>query len=288
MRRWMTGIAIVVGAVIAASVVAVWFGERTWKRASDAVFAQVVTRAESAPRTGQATTFAPQSLDSLPPPVARYFRTVLIPSMRMVRMAYIDHAGDFALKPNAWQPFTSRQVYSTAPRAFVWDASIRMAPLVPIRVRDAYREGRGSMLGAIGGTVTMVDQAGTPALARGALLRFLAEAAWLPTALLPSEGVQWTAIDDSTAKATITDTGITVSMDVHFAPTGEIARITAQRERDVNGTSVLTPWVGEYSHELLAVSGMKIPVSATVKWMLPEGEHAYWRGKVVGVRFEFR
>lgn len=288
MRRWLTGIAIVVGAILVASAVALWFGARTWRRASDAVFAQVAARAESFPRTGQATTFARQSLDSLPPPVARYFRVALIPSVRMIRMAYIDHAGEFALKPNAWQPFTSRQVYSTAPRAFVWDASIRMIPFIPVHVRDAYREGRGSMLGAIGGAVTMVDQAGTPGLARGALLRFLAEAAWLPTALLPSEGVRWTAIDDSTAKATITDAGIEVSMDVHFAPTGEIARVTAQRERDDKGKSVLTPWVGEYSHELLAVSGMKIPVSATVKWVLPEGEHAYWRGKVVGVRYEFR
>ncbi|MCC6930574.1 MAG: hypothetical protein IT359_16420 [Gemmatimonadaceae bacterium] len=290
----MTSTAIVVGAILVASVIAVWFGERTWRRASDAAFAQVASRADSAARgdsatrSGRARSFAPQSLDGLPAPVARYFRLVLIPGMRMVRLAYIDHAGDFALEPNDWKPFTSRQLYSTAPRAFVWDAAIRMFPLVPVRVRDAYRDGRGSTLGAIGGTVTMVDQAGTPALARAALLRYLAESAWLPTALLPSEGVQWTAIDDSTAQATVADAKVEVSMDVHFAPTGEIARITALRERDVNGTPVLTPWVGEFSHELLSVGGMKIPVSAAVKWVLPEGEHVYWRGKVRGVRYDFR
>jgi hypothetical protein len=47
---------------------------------------------------------------------------------------------------------------------------------------------------------TLVNLRGTPEIAQGELMRFLAEAAWYPTALLPSQGVQWKAIDDFSAK----------------------------------------------------------------------------------------
>ena len=47
------------------------------------------------------------------------------------------------------------------------------------------------MHGAVLGLVTVVDMADTPELARGELMRFFAEAAWYPTALLPSPVVRF-------------------------------------------------------------------------------------------------
>lgn len=38
-------------------------------------------------------------------------------------------------------------------------------------------------------------------LAEGEFMRFFAEAAWYPTALLPSQGVRWQAVDAHTASA---------------------------------------------------------------------------------------
>ena len=38
-------------------------------------------------------------------------------------------------------------------------------------------------------------------VAQGELMRFFAEAAWYPTALLPSQGVRWQAVDDTSARA---------------------------------------------------------------------------------------
>jgi hypothetical protein len=48
-------------------------------------------------------------------------------------------------------------------------------------------------------------------------MRFLAEAPWYPTTLLPGQGVRWKAIDDSTASATIQDGDTRVTLD-DFAP----------------------------------------------------------------------
>jgi hypothetical protein len=147
------------------------------------------------------------------------------------------------------------------------------------------------MLGRLGGVVTVVNQGGTPEIAASALARWLGEAVWFPTALLPhatrDEGVQWDAIDDSTARATIRDGASQVSADFHFAPTGEITSMTALRYRDVNGTSVLTRFEGRSRDDALR-NGIMIPMSAEVAWLLPEGRFAYWRGHPAEVRYGVR
>src|SRR5919205_1010103 len=68
-------------------------------------------------------------------------------------------AGEFQRSPGGgWSPFTAEQHFTIDPPGFVWDAEIRMLPLVPMRVRDGYVGGAASMLGSIGGLVPTVDQ----------------------------------------------------------------------------------------------------------------------------------
>ena len=173
------------------------------------------------------------------------------------------------------------------PVGFIWDASIHMMPLFPVRVRDSYINGAGSMLGTISGVIRIVNAHDTPGMASASLLRYLAEAAWFPTAFLPGQGVRWSAINDQSARATLTDGATTVSMDVHFAADGGIASISALRERDVNGRSEAMPWEGTYSSTFLLVDGMKIPKSAEVSWILPEGRVPYYRGDIVRIEYDY-
>lgn len=92
-------------------------------------------------------------------------------------------------------------------------------------------------------------------------------------------GVRWDAIDDTTARATVTDRATTASAEFEFAPTGEITRMSALRYRDVNGTSVLTPFEGHY-RDYARRAGIMVPLSAEVAWLLPEGRFPYWRGRL--------
>ena len=68
------------------------------------------------------------------------------------------------------------------------------------------------MHAALLGLVTLADIRGTSEVAQGELLRFLAEAAWYPTALLPSQGVRWEALDGISARATLTDGATMVAL----------------------------------------------------------------------------
>ncbi|MGH7515879.1 MAG: DUF6544 family protein [Gemmatimonadales bacterium] len=269
------------GALTAAAAATAAAGAMLWSRATSRAHTRLGPPAVRGPET-----FSEGQLVELPSPVARYFRFALAPGQPIVRRATIRTAGDFLARPGGrWSPFTAVQHFAADPPGFVWDARIRMAPLVAIHVRDGYVRGEGSMLGRIWGVWPVVDQRGTPELAAGALLRYLAECVWLPTALLPREGLSWAGIDDATARATLTDGATTVALDVHFAPGGEITRVSAMRHRDVSGVGVLTPWTGRFS-DYTRVKGMMVPMSGEVEWLLPDGPTPYWRGRIVRTAYE--
>lgn len=270
-----------VGGAVAAAAAAVAIGGLQWNRAS----ARAVRRlSDGAGKDGAPDRFDPDELAEVPAPVARYFNFALTPGQPLMRSARLLQEGTFARARDAWSPFTAVEDFSVSPPGFVWDARIKMAPLIHTHVRDSYLAGEGVMHGKLAGLVQIVDQRGTPEMASSSLLRYLAEAPWLPTALLPSSGVRWDPIDEQSSRATFTDAGVTVSMDVHFGPRGEIDRVTAQRHRDVDGTPVLTPWEGRFS-AYERVEGMMVPTQSEVGWVLPDGWFPYWRGRTVESRF---
>ena len=74
-------------------------------------------------------------------------------------------------------------------------------------------------------------------------------------------------------------------MQVQFGPRGEITTISAMRHRDVDGTAVLTPWIGHHT-DYKRVDGMMIPTAGEVAWVLPEGRTPYWRGRIVDASYD--
>ena len=150
------------------------------------------------------------------------------------------------------------------PPGFIWDASCRMAPFVPFRIRDSYIGGRGASESSVAGVIRVGGQRDTPEVASASLVRFLAEAARFPTELLPNEEITWTEIDDQNARVTLTDMQTTVSIYVHFGEHGGMDRISTMRYRDVRGHLVLTPWVG-YFRDYTRIQGMMIPMTAEVQ-----------------------
>jgi len=259
-------------------------GSARWSRETAREVEQLSFRAsvtETHPRRYDRSAIA-----TLPAPVRSYFDFSLTQGQRIIETARIEWEGEFSMRPRRWSSFTAKQHYRVHPPGFVWDARIRMTSILPVLVRDSYIDHMGSLRAAIGGIVRVADEHGAPELAAGELLRYLGEAVWYPTALLPDAGVTWSGIDHCSATATLTDGETSVSMVAHFAPTGEITSITAMRPRDVKGVAVLTPWVahlGDYAKR----DGMNVPISGTVEWVLPSGRLPYWRGRLVDVHYDF-
>jgi hypothetical protein len=272
-------------AIALALVVGLW-GHSRWTRIVQGHFQAL--EASTLPAPARPERYHEADLAALPPVVKRYFGAVLNPNQPVVRLLYMEQTGTFngSFQKAQWEPFAARQRVSTKRPGFVWDASIRMPPGISVRVVDAYVGGMGILQPSVFGLLDLGGSQGTPDIARGELIRFFAEAVWYPTALLPSQGVQWVAVDDQTAQATLTEGPLSVTLTFHFDAQGLVQRISStERSAMVDGVMVPMPWevvVSRYETQ----SGMRVPHEAEVAWLTPTGRVPYWRGKIEMLDYE--
>jgi hypothetical protein len=271
-----------VGVVFAALAL---YGKRKWDAATDTLFAQM----EGAKRVGDVKRFDPKELAGLPPVVVRYFNTVLKEGAPIVTAVSVSHIGTFNMSENAekWLPFRSTQRVTTQPPAFVWNGRVQMFPWINVHVHDAYVNREGLLHPAVLGVFSLAELRGKGEIAQGEFMRYFAEAAWYPTALLPSQGVIWRGIDERTAEATLADGEVKSTLVFTFGSDGliESARANA-RGRTVGKTIVPTPWEGRWSN-YESRDGMRVPMMGEVAWVTPEGRKPYWRGTIASLTYEF-
>ena len=264
------------------------FGDWKWRGLTQAL----MDRLEAARLAPNPAWFNAQEIQGLPPVVQRYFRTALRDGVPIVAAATVHHTGMFNMGESVdnWKPFTSRQRVVTRRPGFVWDGHIKVLPGLGVRVHDAYVAGEGILHPAILGLFTLVDLRGTADVAEGELMRFFAEAAWYPTALLPSQGVLWEAVDEQSARATITDGALALTLSFTFNAQGLIESVRADaRGRMVGGKIDMRPWEGHWSN-YQERDGMQVPLTGEVAWLLPPeegGRKPYWRGTIQSLSYEF-
>ena len=265
--------------IIAASVVALVAGTTGWNRDSEAAVAKLV----SSPLP--ASTYNVGSVESLPPPVQRFFRAVLKHGQPIVRSATATQEAEFFIN-GSWRPLRATQHFTTSPPGFVWDARIEMAPLMPASVRDAYVGGRGMMQASMFGLYTLADQVDKPELNAGALQRYLGEAVWFPTALLPSPAVSWAPRDDRSAIVTLRDGVTQVSLALAFDDRGFVTFVSGDRFKESGGSYTIRPWeirCDEHSER----NGMIIPLRCEVAWVTNGTAEPYWRGRITSITYGY-
>lgn len=269
---------------VAAAVAAAWgIGQWRWSAKTK----ELLGRLEAARVPAAPEAFDPRELDGLPPPVARHLRQVLPEGAGIVRAVDVVHRGTFNMSASGeqWRPFTSRQRVVTRRPGFVWDGRVSMLPGVAVHVHDAYVDGEGILEPAVLGLFTLANLRDRDEVARGELMRFFAEAAWYPTALLPSQGMRWEPIDERSARATLVDGRLTLAMTFHFGDDGLIEAIRADRRgRTVDGKIVPTPWEGRFSNYQRR-DGLLVPLDGEVAWLTPQGRLPYWRGTIVAITY---
>ena len=282
---WITWLGLILGALVVVAVGVMAYGSWRWEEVTRAI----LTRLEAARTPLPMQHFDARELDGLPAPVQRFFRTALKDGQPIVAAASVTHSGTFNMSETAeqWKPFTSKQRVITRRPGFDWDARIMMLPGVPAHVHDAYVAGEGLLRGALFGLVPVVYMAGTPEIARSELLRFFAEMAWYPTALLPSQGVRWASVNDTSARATLTDGKLAVTLLFRFNEDGLIDTVRAEaRDRVTKGKTVSAPWQGRFWN-YAERADMCVPLDGEVAWLLPEGAKPYWRGTATALNYEF-
>ncbi|MFW5776697.1 MAG: DUF6920 family protein [Spirochaetota bacterium] len=277
-------IGIIVAALIVAVAAIVAYGNVRWQRATDRLQEQLA-EADGDARTAP----DPLAIDDVPEPVHRYFERVLPDDPAIIQSMRVKQRGHFNMgrEDDQWKPFRATQQVNPQHPGFLWDARIHMMPILSVHVHDAYVRGEGLLHGALFGLATVTEMRGTPEAAEGELLRYLAEAPWYPTALLPSQGVTWHAVDARSARVGVSDGATSVSLLVRFGEDGLIESVYAdERGREVDGAVVPTPWEGRWwAYERR--DGMLVPTEGEVAWLLPERRKPYWRGRIEEISYSF-
>jgi hypothetical protein len=233
----------------------------------------------------QSKTFSFNDLEGLPEPVQRYFKYALKDGQEHIKFVRLKQVGEFRMKENqSWMPIKAEQYFATEDPAFIWRVKFTMAPFIWIEGRDMYYQGKGNMLIKLLSTITVADAAGSE-MDISSLIRFLAEAPWFPTALLPGDYLEWKEIDSNSAQAVIKDKEYTASGIFTFNEKGEIIKfVTNDRYMEADGKYFKEQWAGYYRN-YQEIEGMKIPLEGEVEWNLSDRDLQYAKLKITDIQY---
>jgi len=238
-------------------------------------------RALLAASSGSAAVVEAQELDKLPPPVRRWLvasGTVGHPRATTVRL---KQRGELRTGPDKpWMPVAAEQYFSVDPPGFVWGVNARMMGVLPIAGRDRYADGHGHMLIKLASFLTVADGVGAE-IDQGAMLRYLGEIVWFPSAAL-SDTITWEAIDTRSARATMVYGGTSASAVFTFGDDGRLTSLSAQRYMSAGGGARLEKWVIPVTESRI-VRGIDMPVRGNAVWKLPAGDFDYYRWEITDV-----
>lgn len=218
-------------------------------------------------------------LDRLPSPVRRWLMRAGVVGRPRAQTVHLHQEGQMHASPDgAWFAISAEQSFRADEPEFVWWMQGRMSKVLPIAGRDKLAQGEGEMHMTAGGLVDVAFARG-PKIDQGALLRYLAEIIWFPSAALRSY-IVWEPIDETSAKATISFHGVTASATFQFDAAGRAIGLEARRYYGADGE--LEPWGGRMT-AWSRVRGIEIPTRGEVVWHLAAGDFTFFRWEITDV-----
>lgn len=214
--------------------------------------------------SSQSTKFHPAMVSGLPMPVQRYFLHAIAPGTPIATSVDLKMQGQFRFSlTHPWIPMQAKELLSR--RGFIWQATIGRG-LSQFQGADYYYERRGRMQFALGGLLPIVDVQ-TADTARSAIGRLAVEWMWLPTALLPQQGVEWRVIDDNLLEAQLTIDDESVQLTFQIDAAGRLLAGSVLRWGD---QTVDRHWdylpMGGHCDAERTFDGLTIPTRVGVGW----------------------
>lgn len=273
--------AIALGALTVSAVVAVGIGNAGFNRTFKEKVEQLFKHQQKAERK----IITEEDITDLPEPVQRYLRYTGVIGKERVSTVRLKQTGFMRPKPDGkWVPLEAEEYYTADSPGFVWMGRLTMAPLMTVSAQDMYTDGKGNMHIKLLSTVTVADAKGKE-MDEASLMRYFNEMMWFPTAYV-SDRVKWEPIDESSARATMTDHGITVSAVFHFDGEGRITNFVAKRGYDTGGGKLVMKTWSTPITEYATINGLRLPVKGEAIWHLDSGEYSYIRLEITDIEYD--
>lgn len=219
--------------------------------------------------------FRSDQITNLPAPVKRYLQSTLKDGQPILRYAILRQRATFRHRQDSpWFRVKATEVISGMEPGWVWDAVLTHNAAWWRTAKLSYVQGAAHGHIKLYGAFTLQEFEG-PETDTSMLFRLLSELVWIPTAFLPTKALRWESVDDSTARAVITDGQTRVNALFHFNENNEIDRIvTADKFRDHKSgfeQAQFTMLCSNYQ----TFEGVRIPTQVDFIWNLASGDFDY-------------
>ena len=228
------------------------------------------------------TTVSPESIEHLPAPVQKWLIKSGVIGMVKANIVHLKQKGTMRQKPEGkWLPMEAEQYITANLPGFIWNGTMGNS-FITINGRDKYINGKGNMLIKVMSTIPIGNSSGEE-IDQGAMMRFLAEVAWVPSAAL-NDYIHWTYINDTIARATMTNGNRTVSGTFYFDYEGDIVGFEGKRYGNFNGHFSLETWfVRILEHK--EFNGIRIGNKCEVTWKLKQGDFTWLQLEVTDISY---
>lgn len=182
------------------------------------------------------------------------------------------------LDSDQWMAFTADQTISTTSCEFNWH--VNAGPLGLISGRDALIGGEGQLDIKLLGIIPVAHAEHTPALVRGELMRYLAELAWAPGAILANTALRWRSDTPDTLSVSAGAGEVAAEVFLTLDTNGRIAGAFApDRPRSATAPILPTPWQGQFSDYRLH-GNLWLPFAGEVAWVIDGRVQPYWQCRI--------
>lgn len=226
-------------------------------------------------------------LDNLPYSVQNWIKQSGILDKERVRTVWIKQKAKMKMKPEQenWYDATAEQFFTVDNPGFIWTVKMKMSPIIKIKGRDKFVDGKGEMLIRMNSILNIVNEKG-PKIDEGTIQRFLGEIVWFPSAAL-SPYIKWEEIDSLSAKATMDYKGTKGSGIFYFNEQGDFIKYSALRYKGNEPDSKRYEWVINVS-EYATMDGVRIPVKMTATWKLDEGDWTWLELEITDIKYNIK
>lgn len=199
----------------------------------------------------------------------------------------LQQTGKMRTKPDGdWMTFEAQQYVNVPKATFLWSTKVDGAFGMDMIGRDKLIDGQGAMLIKLASLIPVVNESNNDKINSGAMLRYLAESVWYPSAALENY-ISWEIIDARSARATLTIGHQSVEGVLTFSSDGDFVSFEAQRYYGGGKEATLETWfVRAMAYK--EFDGIRIPNTCEVVWKLKEGEFQWLQLEITDAAFNMK
>ena len=231
--------------------------------------------------------FTHDDLEDKPDLLKRFFRSVSNDSIYIPKFITVEQSAQFKTDVNSdWKQLKATQYFTTEKVNFIWVSEMKTSKFFWVNAIDSYLNGKGNMLIKLNSSITVADSWGIE-LDKSGLFRYISEAVFFPTKLLPTKNLLWNVLDSNLAEIKFTNGANSIVAKLYFDTEYKITKIETYDKYRALGEDFEKSLYTVYFSNYETINALfKVPKNMEVEWDLSSGKFKYGKFKIEEITYE--